>query len=210
MPTCRRRKKKIRPARQSQDNASRGQWSPIVGGHSQQAAGSEHCSDHDAGILPLACAALCVLQEHEIFARTIRWRRAGWCVAHDKRALILGSWRGRECRRKPKNLPLSSKMFLQCVWPYPRFHYLLQPRLIATYSLFRVMRSNQKTMHALGICLLAPLRMITKSWLRNLDLRKCKATGNHFAINLQKKHDAIRLRQVEHVLSESFNRPSLL
>ena len=36
----------------------------------------------------------------------------------------------------------------------------------------------------------------------HVRLCKHKATGTHYAMKVQKKHDVIRLKQVEHVLSE--------
>ena len=46
------------------------------------------------------------------------------------------------------------------------------------------------------------LDMLGTGTFGHVKLCKHKATGNHFAIKVQKKHDVIRLKQVEHVLSE--------
>ncbi len=46
------------------------------------------------------------------------------------------------------------------------------------------------------------LETIGSGTFGHVRLCKHKATGRHFAIKVQKKHDVIRLKQVEHVLSE--------
>ena len=46
------------------------------------------------------------------------------------------------------------------------------------------------------------LEMIGSGTFGHVRLCKHKATGRHFAIKVQKKNDVIRLKQVEHVLSE--------
>lgn len=46
------------------------------------------------------------------------------------------------------------------------------------------------------------LDMLGTGTFGHVRLGKHKATGKHFAIKVQKKHDVIRLKQVEHVLSE--------
>jgi len=46
------------------------------------------------------------------------------------------------------------------------------------------------------------LQLIGTGTFGHVRLAKHKATGKHFAIKVQKKQDVIRLKQVEHVLSE--------